>query len=273
MASTRDHGAMTLKLGTEVTGMVGTPTMMSGIKPHYLCNKEECIQELRGYGTNPRKDLTLPELRVLVRRGRQDAGLVSQPPGKDKDIMAEINGANAAKLKHMAEERCLPCTNKMSVGEYRMILRSYVIQSGTADTEVDFGKHRGMTFQQVRAEHPEYVDWAVAEVKRSCDPHWQLQQLATWANKVQTGAENEEEMIPVGDRPGHLLDKAVSDVTWEGDKARVPTTKAPGSSSLQELQDENQALRKSLQDMRERLQQLELQNKASNENSDKRSRT
>ena len=144
--------------------------MMSGIKPHYLCSKEECIIELAGYGMKPRKHLTLPELRVMVRKLRQDEGLMVDNR-KDKDIMDEIKKPNAAKLKQMAEARRLPCSSKTTVGEYRMILRSYVIQSGTAETEVDFGKHKGLTFQQVMTQHAEYIDWALAKVQQSSDPH------------------------------------------------------------------------------------------------------
>lgn len=44
------------------------------MKPHYLCNKAECLAELKGVKTH--KDLTVQELRALLREARKTAGLI-----------------------------------------------------------------------------------------------------------------------------------------------------------------------------------------------------
>lgn len=153
------------------------------MKPHYMCNKQECVAELMKFNQHPHSDLTVPELRVLLREMRKQAGLIPTSPGPT--IMTEIKNAKRDDLRRMCSARDIPFTVKASVGELRLALRHFVINNATGETTMDIGKHGGATFQEVLHNHPSYCQWAVKEVKeKEEEASWQLIQFAKWVEKV-----------------------------------------------------------------------------------------
>ena len=269
---------LNLSSRTAAAGAVqATPIMMEGIKPHYMCTKAECIQELRSHQIEPNKDLTLPEMRTLLKEARREAGLLSST-SQDKDVMGEIKNANAVKLRTMASERRIDFNAKTTVGEFRMLLRAHVVQSGTNETVVDFGKHKGMTYAEVAETFPSYLTWAKEEVLRASDPHWQLLQLAAWAKKRESGKDDEEEMPPAGESRSALLSKlSKNKVAWSTPSV-ASASADPGSPCLDHhsaafLQKENSELKAAMEALNQRLQELELQVHKQSEGGDKRSRS
>lgn len=156
------------------------------MKPHYMCNKQERVNELRKFNQQPHSDLTVPELRILLREMRKQAGLI--PTSQGPTIMTEIKNAKRDDLRRMCAARDIPFTVKASVGELRLALRHFVISNATGETTLDIGKHGGATFQEVLHNHPQYCQWAVKEVReKEEEASWQLIQFAKWVEKV--GAE------------------------------------------------------------------------------------
>lgn len=150
------------------------------MKPHYLCNKAECLAELKGVKTH--KDLTVQELRALLREARKTAGLIVD--NKDPTIMDEIKKGNKEDLRMMCANRGLEVNTKTTIGEMRLALRQFVLDNGTWETVYKIGKHSGPTFLEILHNHPSYLEWAQGEVQRSSDPDWRLVQLARWAHKM-----------------------------------------------------------------------------------------
>lgn len=153
-----------------------------GMKPHYLCNKGECLTELKDHGVSTHKDLTVQELRVLLREARKAAGLIVD--NKDPTIMDEIKKGNKEELRLMCSNRGLEINTKTTIGEMRLALRQFVLDNGNGETVYKIGKHSGATFLELLHNHPSYLEWAQEEVQRSSDPDWRLVQLARWAHKM-----------------------------------------------------------------------------------------
>lgn len=180
-----------LRIHRDPTALVPTVTMerapaiaqqKGGMKPHYLCNRSECQLELALHQYKVPKDLTVEELRVLLREARRAAGLI--PPEKKNTLMDQIRKANKPELVTMCNDRQIPC-NKATVGEMRIALRRWLVESGTGETIMEIGKHAGATFMEIAKNHKGYMEWAVKEINRSEDPDWRLVQLARWAIKTQ----------------------------------------------------------------------------------------
>lgn len=164
-----------------------------GVKPHWQMTKLECLTEV-AQTTNAVNlaNLTLPELRVLVKEGRIKMGVI-KTAGPVDGFMDRVKKAKMAELQELCHSRGIPIVmngkDKTTVGEMRLALRSWVVNNGNAETVVDFGEHQGMTFQELLTMHPKYVQWAQKET-RSGESGWQLRQLAAWANRMEN---NEEE--------------------------------------------------------------------------------
>lgn len=159
------------------------PTMMNEVmKPHYMCNKKECIEELTNMGAPFHRDLTVPELRVLVREKRKQLGLIKNNPGPN--IMTEIKGAKKPELQATCASRNIPFTTKATIGELRLALRHYVVNNANGDTTLEIGKHAGATFQELLHNQPGYCEWAVKEVAKNEEASWQLIQFAKWVERV-----------------------------------------------------------------------------------------
>lgn len=164
------------------------PTMMAEkIKPHYLCNKQECITELKDFGENPHKDLSLQELRVLLREMRKRLGLIANSQGPS--IMKQIKDAKRDELRRLCSSREIPFTNQASVGELRLALRQHVISNANGETVMEIGRHAGGTFNEILHNYPKYAEWAIQEVNQAEDADWRLIQFAKWAEKVSQAPE------------------------------------------------------------------------------------
>lgn len=155
-------------------------------KPHYQCNKSECLQELAENGQVPKGNLTVPELRVLLRENRRQRGLLPEK-NRYQTIMDEIKNAKRDTLRDMCMSRDILFGPKSTVGELRLMLRQWVVASGDANTVHDIGVHKGATFQELMTINPNYAAWAVEEVQRSSDPDWRLMQFANWVVRMQSG--------------------------------------------------------------------------------------
>lgn len=169
-------------------------TQTSGMKAHYLCTKAECLQELARHGTKPHSDLTVPELRVLLREVRRKMGLI--PEAKTNSIMDEIKKGTKSELQNMCAAREIPFGSKATVGELRLALRQWLVNSGTAETVITFGRHQGATFGELAVTAPSYLDWAKKVVQEETEPEWRLLQLAKWAARVDQQPEMWQEEKP-----------------------------------------------------------------------------
>ena len=164
------------------------------MKPHYQCSAAECRKEMSAAGTPPHQDLSISELRVMLRESRIRRGLLQvKEPGQDQ--MARIKKANKSELQELIKAYQLPSMEKATVGEMKLALRQAVIDDCDGDTKISFGKHQGATFMEVMSTDHQYAMWATREVKHSESPDWKLIQFARWVNKM----ENVEE--PAGDTP------------------------------------------------------------------------
>lgn len=163
------------------------------MKPHYLCTKGECLQELQSHDVMAHSDLTVPELRVLLREARKKEGIL--PVAKDQTMMEEINKAKQETLRSMCSSRGIAFNQKTTVGEMRLALRQWVMHAGNAETVLEIGKHAGATFAELYHNVPDYVKWAIQEVQQATTTDWRLAQLARWAKKMQhnNGPWEEEE--------------------------------------------------------------------------------
>ena len=158
------------------------------MKPHYHMTKGECLAELETFNcvvTNP-KDYTLQEVRVLVRENRVRAGLVKDKSSEEEDMIKTVNNANLTDLKAMCIARGMKIPEKARVGELRLCLKQWLVQSGTGQTVYKLGgRVNGMTFQEIALSDPAYLLWAKKETtEKGANSHWQLRQLVHWAERM-----------------------------------------------------------------------------------------
>ncbi|CAK8992683.1 unnamed protein product [Durusdinium trenchii] len=156
------------------------------MKTHYLLSKTECIQELEANGQKriAWTEFTLPECRMLVRESREAQGII-KPKGAPNNLVKEINNAKLGELRSMCQARQIEHPAKATVGELRLMLKSWLIHSGNNETLIDFGKYKGMSFMEVAQHDPGYLSWAQAEVGNSDTADWRLRQLASWAERME----------------------------------------------------------------------------------------
>ena len=158
------------------------------MKRHYHMTKGECLAELETFDcvvTNP-KDYTLQEVRVLVRENRVRAGLVKDKSSEEEDMIKTVNNANLTDLKAMCIARGMKIPEKARVGELRLCLKQWLVQSGTGQTVYKLGgRVNGMTFQEIALSDPAYLLWAKKETtEKGANSHWQLRQLVHWAERM-----------------------------------------------------------------------------------------
>ena len=249
------------------------PIQQTGMKPHYQCNKMECVSELRDHGVMVHKDLTLPEVRVLLRDARRKAGLLPSE-GKTEDPMARLKSANLVELKRLASQYGVPYEAKTSVGELRVMIRMHILQSGDSETILHLGKHEGKTFHEIYDNHRTYAEWAQKEVQTSNDPHWRLVQFATWCSHQSDMNEDQ----PVGETKDEKQDLLTKTTKGKGNKwllvrevdspeggspspkdRQSPSKSSEDTAYSQKLEAENAVLKEQLTAMMARLRQLELQ--------------
>ena len=154
--------------------------MTRGVKAPSACTKTECMEELTNFGIEYAGNLTVVELRSLVRQNRQELGLMKKDPTANPDEMDFINKANFRDLKIFVQENKIGFGGELDHGSLRAHLRQWKVRQGTAETKVNFGKHRGLTFEAVATQDPQYLVWATKEAAEKRGAHWQLVQMATW---------------------------------------------------------------------------------------------
>lgn len=226
---------MAIKQGITVTMQGDT------MKPHYLCTKGECLKELQSYEVMAHSDLTVPELRVLLREARKKEGIL--PPAKTQSIMDEIKKANLEALRTMCSARSIAFNQKTTVGEMRLALRQWVMDAGTAETVFEIGKYAGATFAELSHSVPDYVKWAVEEVQRSPTPDWRLAQLARWAKKMEhnNGPWEEEETFVKKEFQKSLDQKLKTMDPKKTPENKTPPNQEPGMASTSSPAEQNMA--------------------------------
>ena len=155
----------------------------------YHMTKGECLAELETFNcvvTNP-KDYTLQEVRVVVRENRVRAGLVKDKSSEEEeDLIKTVNNANLTDLKAMCIARGMKVPEKARVGELRLCLKQWLVQSGTGQTVYKLGgRVNGMTFHEIALSDPAYLQWAKKETtEKGANSHWQLRQLVHWSERM-----------------------------------------------------------------------------------------
>lgn len=99
-------------------------TQPDAMKPHWQMNKSECLQELAQISNAVGvAQLTLPEVRILVKEERIRQGLV-KTPGPVDNFMDNVKRAKQVELQEMCHSRGIPVIatgkNKTTVGEMRL---------------------------------------------------------------------------------------------------------------------------------------------------------
>ena len=187
MASSSPAGAGSPRTDTtNIQYALGTAVVTPGLKPHYMCNLRECRVELEMvHGVQANPDLTVAEMRVLLKAARLRAGMIVAK-GKTPDLeeMNKIKDAKLPALKEMCQERGISYGPKPTVGELRVLLRAKVVEAGMSTMEMTIGKHKGKTYQEIMFTDEQYCHWAVKEVAQSTRPDWRLVRFARWCQKT-----------------------------------------------------------------------------------------
>ena len=154
------------------------------ILPLSLTQEATAAQVTNGQKHIAWTEFTLPECRMLVRESREAQGII-KPKGAPNILLKEINNAKLGELRSMCQARQIEHPAKATVGELRLMLKSWLIRSGSNDTLIDFGKYKGRNFMEVAQHDPGYLSWAQAEVGNSDTADWRLRQLASWAKRME----------------------------------------------------------------------------------------
>ena len=154
--------------------------LTQGIKVPSALNKSECLQELRNFEIAVSPELTIQELRAMVKRNRVELGIMIDRRSQDHSLMDMIEKSNLTNLKNLAKMNAVGHPAGMELGELRLHLRQWLVRNGTGTTEVSFGKHRGKTFDDVWNLDNQYVTWSVSETSMKRDACWKLVQMAVW---------------------------------------------------------------------------------------------
>ena len=176
----------------------GAATHLAGLKPHCICAVKECRTELeKVHQLQTNLDLTLAELRILLNRARQRAGMINKKkPTMEPKVMDRVKSATMGALKLMCQENRL--------GELRML----------QDDE-------------------QYCRWAVREVQESSGPDSGLVRFVRWSETVLNGEmETDTEWTPVNLPTDHTSTPTkIKAVVSMGSPASPGANPASGSSS------------------------------------------
>jgi len=150
----------------ELPGVPASRTAVNALR------KAEAIRvvESQGYSVPPTwsaeevksylKELLFPEARKTV-----------QISGNKKQLQA--------RCQEMGVEFALSDTNAKLMTRIRDATTQKEAPKGT--DYVEFGKHGGMTYQQLKDRMPSYADWVVATAEEpGNEAHWKLRRLASW---------------------------------------------------------------------------------------------
>ena len=134
------------------------------VKVPSALTKAECLQELAAFQVAVSADLSVPELRSMVKQSRIDAGLMTDRRKTEVTVMSQIEKGTLSQLRAFAQEHQVGHPNVIEHGALRLHLRLWVLRHGQ-----HFGRHKGRTFGQIWQEDAQYVQWAVDETAAKTD--------------------------------------------------------------------------------------------------------
>ena len=215
-----------------------------GVKVPSALTKAECLQELAAFEVAVSADLSVPELRSMVKQSRIDAGLMTDRRKTEVTVMSQIEKGTLSQLRAFAQEHQVGHPNVIEHGALRLHLRLWVLRHGQESTIAHFGRHKGRTFGQIWQEDAQYVQWAVDETVAKTDAGWGLVQLAVWGvnsgkipdpfdqDMVQQNMRNKS-LPPTCFAAVMLLDDTMFEIKGDADsKAEAKTTSTTPSTTL-----------------------------------------
>ena len=155
--------------------------MTIGVKVPSALTKTECLNELKNFNVATSPDMTLQELRSLVKKARIEEGLMSDRKNSTPTLMSKIERASLTDLKAMASDLKISYPPRIEHGAMRLHMRQWLLRNGSPETIVTFGKHSGSTFQKIEETDHQYLEWSVQEASNKPNAGWGLVQLAMWA--------------------------------------------------------------------------------------------
>ena len=161
------------------------------VKAPSACSKSECLKELGNFQIYPSEHLTVVELRALVRKNREDLGVMKptlENSWRDGDMMLRIQRSSLRELKAMADNYQVGYPDKIQHGDLSLHLKQWTVRSGKDNTPLEFGKHQGHTFLETWEEDQQYVRWSVQETAEKHGSSWKLVQrifisMRTWIDE------------------------------------------------------------------------------------------
>ena len=137
--------------------------MTQGVKVPSALTKKECLAELQAFQVVVSSDLTIQELRFMVKQTRIQEGLMEDRKGNKTTMMSMIEQASLAGLRKLASEHKVGFPSSMEHGALRLHMRQWTIRSAPEKTIVHFGKHKGKSLEAIWNNDAQYVEWCVKE--------------------------------------------------------------------------------------------------------------
>jgi len=76
-------------------------------------------------------------------------------------------------------------------------LRKWLGQQEVGPRTMSFGKYKGLTFEEVLREDPDYAKWVVGKVEKSSDPSDNLRAFARWVGEQSQALDDEPQAVDV----------------------------------------------------------------------------
>ncbi|CAE7713854.1 unnamed protein product, partial [Symbiodinium pilosum] len=102
--------------------------MTTGVKVPSALTKAECLSELKTFNLAMSSDLSLQELRSLVKQTRVQEGLMSDRKNPTPTLMSKIKRFSLTDLKAMA--------NEDEHGAMRLYMKQWLLRNGSHETIV-----------------------------------------------------------------------------------------------------------------------------------------
>lgn len=119
--------------------------------------KAAIIEALAAMGVTATSDLTLPELRELLREKKE-----SNPTLKDhgNNLLYKTSAMNKAQLQEHVRAQGIPITGNEVKDKLICLLKAKQMEQKPLGSDLmDFGEHRRMTYEGVAMLKPEYCKW------------------------------------------------------------------------------------------------------------------
>ena len=103
------------------------------VKAPSACTKSECLKELSNFQFFPSDGLSVVELRSMVRRNREDLGLMKSTAlssWHEGDMMHKIQKATLRELKIMADGLQVGYPDKVQHGDMSLHMKQWVVRQG-----------------------------------------------------------------------------------------------------------------------------------------------